>query len=795
MGGIMAFVAPVLCPEAFVSKKQKKHHQHGAGNLRDRIDRAAEDGRFQHALELTRELYKQEPTPEHRKLLHTIGLGRARQLRSEGRTRDAAATLQGLLHTPGITPEWKAEIAQELAGAGEVQQAVNLLGSSADPETIERMHAAAADLAIRREGQGRALLPPSLHADFDRIRNAFMQLEAGQDDAVRDTLQAIGLRSPFLEWKLFLRGLQAYYQNDDARALENWQRLKPDRFPARLAAPYRYTIDRDYQAAQSPETQNALRKQMGLFQTGEGERLLGELRQMLGRGQNLAPVFRKVEQVKPVLQREAPHLVPRLATVFYWATLVQGQPEDVPRLQRVFGSPPDDPSFHRLNALAWERAGVLTEAHKHWQKYAEEIALRPQYWPGEQAIRARALIWQRMGRNASTIPDGAALKRLPKILRDDPDRPKPLRPGAEECYRKSIELAPDQAETYLLLFRHLREQEKPAKAIEVGRELLARQTDHFEMLLELGGLLLHEQHYGEAVEAFERARKNNPLDRGLRARVAASHTHHARTLAEQGRYDEARREYQTSLELDSAHPAAVLCKWAACELKAGDAAKGEELLQRALGDVGSGLSIAYSMVIEAIRLKLPPGVKKRFDQEFKVGLAGPVDPQAAVLLADTTAAHEAAGVDYRGKKSHQKKVLDYLKKAKTAPFTEQQLEQLCEALRILGSYRLSIDYIYRGREEHDRNPVFPLIHAEIEMGRAEGVFPVYYVQPWLAYALQLAQQLPPGPRREQLLDRIQGHLKFLEATNPFRRGFNDIFDPFGYEDDEDDEEYEDEDEW
>ena len=41
----------------------------------------------------------------------------------------------------------------------------------------------------------------------------------------------------------------------------------------------------------------------------------------------------------PPLEREAPQLVPRLATVLYWTTLSQGQPEDVPRYQRVFGSP------------------------------------------------------------------------------------------------------------------------------------------------------------------------------------------------------------------------------------------------------------------------------------------------------------------------------------------------------------------------------------------------------------------------------------------------------------------------
>ena len=47
--------------------------------------------------------------------------------------------------------------------------------------------------------------------------------------------------------------MTAYYQNDDARALDNWQRLDPKRVPARLAAPLRAVIDPAFRAAQSPQ--------------------------------------------------------------------------------------------------------------------------------------------------------------------------------------------------------------------------------------------------------------------------------------------------------------------------------------------------------------------------------------------------------------------------------------------------------------------------------------------------------------------------------------------------------------
>src|SRR5262249_41429427 len=156
---------------------------------------------------------------------------------------------------------------------------------------------------------------------------------------------------------------------------------------------------------------------------------------------------------------------------------------------------------------------------------------------------------------------------------------------------------------------------------------------------ELGALLMKEHHYADALEIYERALKNNPLDRDLRLRLGTAHTYNARSFAEKGEYDEARREYQAALDLQGNDDGAVLCKWAACEIKAGDEVRGEELLQRARAAEGSALGVSYSMLIEAIRLKLKPAIKKRFDQDFKEGVTAPPEGQAAAMLADTTAGH------------------------------------------------------------------------------------------------------------------------------------------------------------
>jgi tetratricopeptide (TPR) repeat protein len=767
--------------------RHKKHHPSTDSfvqALEARIDRARSEGRFQQALELARQLYKQEPSAAHLELLKAVSLGRARQLHEQKYDRDALSMLEAARAIDPRNPSWLQIVAELMALCGGIQQSLALQEQLPEGADQGLILVRAADAAIQQQAAGRAALPAALHADFDRVLQAFREIEAGQDEQAKNTLQGISLRSPFLQWKLFLRGLQAYSRQDDPRGVENWQRLDPDGVPARLAAPLRFQIDPAYRAAQPPATQALLQKKVEQVSSTMLATHLRQLRTVLAnKSSSRTAAFRQLDTVLPILRQQAPQMVPRLARCFYWMILDTG-PEDMGRYQRVFGPPPDDPHFHRLQALAYEDAGEAPEAHLFWQQYQKDLAVVGRTWPPGEVERARALIWLRMGKNAAEIPSKKKQAQLPPFLRDSFPPMPPLKPPAEKCFQESLKLAPDLLEAHEALFLHERDEDRVDKAIKAAHTLLEHFPDHVPTLERLTDLLLHEDRFADALAMSQRALKNNPLNRQLREKVGTVHMYCAREAAERDRFAEAREHYRQALEIDPTDRALNLCKWAVCEFKAGDAARAEELIQEAHSTAVSELWMSYHLLIEVLRFDLERTLKTRFEKEFKAGLALPPTAAEVVALLQLTRVHHSAETDYPGRPTHVKKVLAYAEKArKTVTFPERELGQVCQALVDLGGGVRSIKgFLLLGQREFPHNPLFPYLEAMHLMktkkkGRGASVHRTRYL---IFEADRLARGMPEGPEKEAMLKKIEPHKQAMSLVGPFggfpMDGFFDMFD-------------------
>src|SRR5262249_38051034 len=137
-------------------------------------------------------------------------------------------------------------------------EALELVALLNDPTDIPRLHALAADQAVRTKSN--ASLPAEHHTGLAAILTAFQHYDSGEDDKAREALQPLGLQSPFLDWKMFLRGLIAYANQEHVRAIENWDRLDSTRLASRLAGPLRLGIDPAFRNSLPDSAQDDLRR-------------------------------------------------------------------------------------------------------------------------------------------------------------------------------------------------------------------------------------------------------------------------------------------------------------------------------------------------------------------------------------------------------------------------------------------------------------------------------------------------------------------------------------------------------
>jgi tetratricopeptide (TPR) repeat protein len=770
----------------------KKHKQPQLVDrpLSERIATARQQRQTQLALDLTRQLSKQQPTEEHQELLRQVTLERGRDLQERGMTKDAATVYANLL-TMGGTPEFQAVVAERLAGCGAVTPALALIEQLPDPAARQKILGKAVDAALAQGAKGKSGLPAELHAAFDLIVQAFAHAEAGRDEDARTALQGIGLQSPFLEWKVLLRGLLAYYAKDDPRAIENWQRLDPNRLPFRLSVTLRSAIDPAFLAIRSPDVQKTLREKIAQLQGGNFAAMLRELGKLLAK-ENLTNAFRKAENIVKLLRPDHTVLIPRLAQCFFWAILDHGEPEDLIRYRRTFGASSDDPQLFRLEALALETRGLWPEAHKAWQNFIEHVAKTPQTWPGAVGTRTQAIVWARMAENASPHRKrrGSSGNPFFDMFNDEPG---PLKPTAEQCYEKAIKLAPDRLDSYIALFNLYREDHKLPKAKKLGQELLKRFPAHADTLEALGELHLETKDYQSAQEYFEQSLRANPLDRTLRGKLARARQKFGLALTIAKKYAQAREQYEQSLQLWDGAKTSLLCQWAIAEMKAGEADRAAALIAQAQADPDQRLACRYALVGESVRAKLSAKEKKQIALDLKTALAQTPTP-AEILVLIEGAAHQRLTHDevFHGQKTQEKTILKFLDQLKFTDFDERQLERLCTGLMTLQARKPWMNCLTQARRKHLHSVFFRLSYADYYLTERNAERKTHLAREHLDAARRLIEGLPRGEQQQQYLEQIkekEAIIAKLDAGRPEMFSMMErMFESFGgeYDDDDDD---------
>jgi tetratricopeptide (TPR) repeat protein len=704
--------------------------------LARRIEAALKDGRIPQALELSRQLVRQEPGPAAHALQRKCYLAAAEAQVGRGAFRDAHAVLTEAEKLACDDPAWWVRLAELRADLGDSGRALQLLEKAPGRNDQPRILARVADRALREGPAGREMLPADLRPQFDVVRQAFADYEAGRDDPAREKLNAIGLTSPFLDWKLFLRGLTAWSAGDSVRAAENWSRLSADRLPARLADPFRIEADKTY-AANLPAARLAqiARQSEGLARgVSDG---LRRLRKQLASEGSILEALETARVLVPEINRVAPDLVPRLGNVVYWTLAMDGQPDDVPRYNRIFGTPADDPQLFRLQALIWESMGALDKAHQMWGRYEDWIAKTPARWPGPQGPRARALVLERMGRLArdwlNDAGDGDGeddfFGFLDSFMRNERRRPRmrvSLQPSAEECFRKSGELAPDWITPAMSLLQEYRND--PSKAYPAVAAALERFPSDLTVLESAAEFYERIGDMPKAHDCIKRALAANPLDRELRRRGAGLALNDARRRAADGDFDAARASLREAADLgDGPASSSVLAVAAAIELRARNAEAFQTHRDALLNIPDGRLAGAYRLMVEGSRLKLKKKDLGPYQAAFADGLAAPLTVTELVPLLDAVAEYQQEPIKYRGLQSHARKVIERVIAVGGSEIGEDDLLNLALTIENLHLYKPLQVLADIGVRRYPTNAYFHYFEAESMLSRRRSGYVNYNI--------------------------------------------------------------------
>lgn len=596
------------------------------------------------------------------------------------------------------------------------------------------------DAAVRLKDPQRA---PEEHRDAVRaVLKAFAEYAEGRDDSAREALNAVGVKSPLLDWKLLLRGLIAYTTSDDARALDNWTRLDATRLPARLALPFRLRLDPAFGATLGPTAASTARTNVLKLEGDAVAQRFAELQQTLGRDQPMTKAFAAVERLVPLLRTNRPDLIPRLAKVVYWAVQRFGEPTDVPKYVRILGKPPDDPDFHRLNAMNYE-GGSPAEAVAYWLKYEKWLAGNPAGVAPATARQVRVMVLRQVGRITELLaargPGG--VPGFEDIFAQmfggkGPKIHAAVKPVPAESptvfWKRALALDPANELVAIDLIDYHQDRDEIALATAAADEFLRHAPDSLAILNHAVILALMVGDPAKALVRLKQAHALNPLDAGIRARIGLAYFGVVRQAFALPKPAEALTRLDEAREFGGPKAAESVAR-AVLALKANDLAGAKRHEDEASADPKEALSVALMFAADAALAKLKPAVKKLFDVRLAAVFTAPLPPgtgvAAVVAMLRTVSLYQFAGQVYRGQATHLKKIHELLLTTVKADADSPAAEFLlaCESLKA-GRFLKELEKFADALSKRFvTDPFFPLFAAEAVWGQADkaGRAPAY----------------------------------------------------------------------
>lgn len=582
--------------------------------LADRGAEAMRLGRFKEAMEVFKQLARQDPQPQWTHRLADAYAGRARALADKGMFKEAAIVLENTLAADGTVREPVLYLIC-LIRQGQYQKAARAasrcIGTDRGAEEAPGVAdlAAALSLAVPVPAAAPAnKLPVGVAwAELSRAAEAALGawVRGKPTEEVDALLSPIPLRSPFGPLRLILKSLTMPADaSGKAHGLLTMIPATSSFAAFRAAARATFAADSaallDCWSGLSPAQQAFVAETRGLPPVATG--LLGQILEAERRGP--AALFALL--VKPGLPLPAADV--RIACL----DLLPQVPSCLPQFERRF-TPLSALEQDRVLALAAEAHGNWRQAQERWEAVVESLSRQPM----SDTRLARAVVLRHLADLAQRHPE------VRGALGTD---------AAAEYLERSLEADPDHLPATLTLVECYRNRDRPKDWHRATDRAAQRFPENTAILLHAIDSAVARSAYKKAAGVARRLLTLDPINQPARQRMIELQLAHARKQMRAGRTDLAGKTLSQAAEWEQPDaPSAPLRIGQALAMLRDQHPEAEASLREGVQLAGGGPAGWFRAVLEAALMGWPEQLRQPLHRELAAAQA--IEPSREAILS------------------------------------------------------------------------------------------------------------------------------------------------------------------
>jgi hypothetical protein len=764
-----------------VGRKKRKNKKHKKELSIDELAKTAKNEvvlkRYRTAIDLLKQLLKQDEKQEWRDLLAEAYQGRAQELVGKNMFDEALGVMRNL-QSVCKTALPVDDYTRLLLGAGKYRQAVRTVCESDSGKTraSENTISLIAALALAESNEISQSLPPDHVISIDRhiVIEALQALSDKDDARCAEQLKNISFSSPYKDFRFFLSGLMAYYKNDKEEALARLQRVPESSVLKNLATALTQFIGNEHSPQQNHEflNSNDVAQQFLLQLHGASDlksTILEKIRAALRREDYLA-IFIAIRKNLDLFNRDA---VQRFCQSMLARDLSREN-----QFNSIFGALPTFDDM-KISALYSERTNEPSDAIFYWRKCLEAINNKTFPDPAERKM-AKALLLERL-----------AIVKLSKEQMEDyeddwddewgggwDDDEEDVDYEEEEiawveCMQESLKYDPTHKQAYQAIIAYYRSAGEKANLRKWQEAFLAQFPTDVDALLLAAQEAFERKAYKTALNTLDRLLEVDPINRKAVETKIHFHVTKARKHIKEKKYHLARHEFRQAAETEETkhRDGSVQIKWALMELLAGEEKTGKALLEQGKQLSGNHAGTLFLLDVESKRMEASPSYIRTELAQLKDMLAEqPASPEFAVKLVETFTPY--LDVEYPRKYESELLLLLYLEKARKCQFDQPAFSAICEYfLQHSSDSSLFESYAAKAGKSFPGNPRFTFYHCYAKCGGSLIFLSEKDVER-LMQAAEQAQKIGDLKTAEEIKQFIGSFFSFdnlFRGFSPFRR--------------------------